>query len=40
MNILIVPSWYESSPNVQLGAFFREQALALKKADTILSLLT
>ncbi len=32
MNILIVPSWYEARPGAQLGSFFREQALALKRA--------
>lgn len=31
MNVLIVPSWYESRPGAQLGSFFREQALALKE---------
>lgn len=29
MRVLIVPSWYTPGPNKQLGAFFREQALAL-----------
>lgn len=32
MNILIVPSWYEARPGAQLGSFFREQALALKRS--------
>lgn len=32
MNILIVPSWYEACPGAQLGSFFREQALALKRS--------
>lgn len=32
MNVLIVPSWYEARPGAQLGSFFREQALALKRA--------
>ncbi len=31
MTVLIVPSWYTPKPNAQLGAFFREQALALKR---------
>ena len=32
MNILIVPSWYEARSGAQLGSFFREQALALKRS--------
>lgn len=32
MNVLIVPSWYEARPGAQLGSFFREQALALKRS--------
>lgn len=32
MNILIVPSWYEARPGAQLGSFFREQAMALKRS--------
>lgn len=31
MNILIIPSWYSSEKSPNRGAFFREQALALKK---------
>lgn len=31
MTVLIVPSWYRSGNGAQLGSFFREQALALKK---------
>ena len=31
MTVLIVPSWYTSKADAQLGAFFREQALALKR---------
>ena len=31
MTVLIVPSWYKPGGDSQLGAFFREQALALKK---------
>lgn len=33
MTVLIIPSWYRSGGVAQLGAFFREQALALKKHD-------
>ena len=29
MTVLVVPSWYKSGGQAQLGAFFREQALAL-----------
>lgn len=29
MNIVIIPSWYPSESNEQLGSFFREQALAV-----------
>lgn len=32
MAVLIVPSWYKPGGGAQLGAFFREQALALKKS--------
>ncbi|WP_409272367.1 glycosyltransferase [Neobacillus sp. SCS-31] len=32
MNILIIPSWYSSKNNSIKGSFFREQAIALKKA--------
>ena len=32
MNVLIVPSWYTIGADAQLGAFFREQALALKQS--------
>lgn len=32
MNILILPSWYVSEKDPVNGSFFREQALALKKA--------
>lgn len=31
MNILVVPSWYKSESNPNLGSFFREQAIALTK---------
>lgn len=31
MHVLIIPSWYPSSPTDIRGSFFREQALALKK---------
>ena len=30
MNILVIPSWYNSPSNIILGSFFKEQALALK----------
>lgn len=32
MNILIVPSWFETDSNHIRGSFFKEQALALQKA--------
>lgn len=38
MNILIVPSWYISDSNRILGSFFREQAVALRKAGHNVSL--
>lgn len=31
MNIIIVPSWYESKKRPTLGSFFKEQAIALAK---------
>lgn len=31
MNILIIPSWYETEKRPTLGSFFREQAIALRK---------
>ena len=31
MHILIMPSWYKSSPGEVLGSFFEEQARALQK---------
>ena len=31
MNILIIPSWYQTKVNPTLGSFFREQAIALSK---------
>lgn len=32
MNILIIPSWYNTKDNPTNGSFFREQAMALKEA--------
>lgn len=32
MNILIIPSWYPATPHDINGSFFREQAIALKRA--------
>lgn len=38
MNILIIPSWYETDSNKIRGSFFKEQALALAKAGHTVTL--